>query len=407
MAARKRQRNRFSGAGRSAMNLQYSIKTCSKLLLLGSSLLFVFLSPVYADKEQQQRQQLKQLNKESATLKKLLKQFKSERSQLQVDLQSAETKIGLIQKKTRKTLRKLDKERSELKKLQSERQQLVKEKQNQQQLISQQVVAAYQLGRQKKIKVLLNQEEPEKITRALTYADYFHQARNEEIEGYLNIINKINELEPKIQLRTISLSRIKNQLEQEYASLIDSKQTRKASLTQINTSIRDSDQRLAQTNKDRLELERLLKAVEESLANIEIPVNYQPFSNFKGKLEWPVRGKVSQRFGSPRGDSSLRWQGVKIQANEGSQIQSIHHGRVVFADWFKGSGLLVIIDHGDGYMSLYAHNQSIFRETGDWVNAGETIATVGNSGGQTNASLYFEIRHNGRPTNPNRWCKRM
>ena len=389
------------------MNLQYSIKTCSKLLLLSGTLLFIFFSPVYADEEQQQRQQLKQLNKESATLKKLLKQFKSERSQLQADLQSAETEIGLIQKKTRKTLKELDKEQSELKKLQNKRQQLVEEKQNQQQLISQQVVAAYQLGRQKKIKVLLNQEQPEKITRALTYADYFHQARNEEIEGYLNIINEINELEPKIQLRTISLSRIKHQLEQEYASLLDSKQTRKASLTQINTSIRNSDQRLAQTNKDRLELERLLKAVEESLANIKIPVNYQPFSNFKGKLEWPVRGKVSQRFGSPRGDSSLRWQGVKIQANEGSQIQSIHHGRVVFADWFKGSGLLVIIDHCDGYMSLYAHNQSIFRETGDWVNAGEIIATVGNSGGQTNASLYFEIRHNGRPTNPNRWCKRM
>lgn len=389
------------------MNLGRSIKTGSKQLLLGGSMLLVFLYPAYSDEEQEQRQQLIQLNKESATLKKLLKQFKSERSQLQADLQSAETKIGLIQKKTRKTLRELDKEQSELKKLQGKRTQLSKEKQKQQQLISRQVVAAYQLGRQKKIKILLNQEQPEKITRALTYSDYFHQARNEQIEGYLNIINEINQLEPKIQLKTINLSRIKLQLEQEYASLLESKDARTASLSQINTSIRNSDQRLAKTNKDRVELERLLKAVEESLANIKIPANYQPFTHFKGKLEWPVRGKVSQKFGSPRGDSSLRWQGVKIQANEGSQIQSIHHGRVVFADWFKGSGLLVIIDHGDGYMSLYAHNQSIFKETGDWVNAGEVIATVGNSGGQTNASLYFEIRHNGRPTNPSRWCKRM
>lgn len=389
------------------LNLRHSIKTCSRLFLLGSALLLVFLYPVFGDEEQNQRQQLKQLNEESETLKKLLKQFKSERSQLQADLQSAETAIGLIQKRTRKTLQELAKEQAELKNLQGKRQQLAKEKQKQQQLISQQIVAAYQLGRQKKIKILLNQEQPEKITRALTYSDYFHQARNEEIEGYLDIINEINQLEPKIQLRTISLSRIKRQLEQEYASLLDSKQARKTSLTQIGTSIRNSDQRLIQTNKDRLELERLLKAVEESLANIKIPANYQPFTNLKGKLEWPVRGKVSQKFGSPRGESSLRWQGVKIQANEGSQVQSIHHGRVVFADWFKGSGLLVIVDHGDGYMSLYAHNQSIFRETGDWVNAGEIIATVGNSGGQKNASLYFEIRHNGRPTNPSRWCKRM
>ncbi len=386
--------------------MKHRLATKTIRFLIGAFVLLSFLWPVYADEEQEQRQQLKQLNLESEKLKKLLRQFKGERSQLQSDLRQAETEIGVIQKKTRKTLQELKQEQAELKQLQSQRNQLNREKQKQQQFIAQQVVTAYQMGRQKKIKVLLNQEQPDKITRALTYSDYFNQARNEQIEGYLNIITELNQLEPKIQLRTINLSRIKLQLEQEYASLLANKKARKTSLTQINTSIRNSDQRLLQTNKDRLELERLLKAVEESLANLKIPTNYQPFTNFRGKLEWPVKGKVSHRFGSQRGGGSLRWQGVKIQAKEGSEVQSIHHGRVVFADWFKGSGLLIIVDHGNGYMSLYAHNQSIFRETGDWVDAGEIIATVGNSGGQTNASLYFEIRHNGQPTNPSKWCKR-
>jgi len=158
--------------------------------------------------------------------------------------------------------------------------------------------------------------------------------------------------------------------------------------------------------KDRSQLERLLDAVEQSIANLEIPSDYRPFHKLKGKLHWPTKGKISKRFGSSRSGSNLRWQGVTLTAKEGSEVNAIHHGRVVFADWFRGSGLLIIIDHGDGYMSLYGHNQSLLIEPGDWVTVGEQIATVGNSGGKKHAGLYFEIRHKGQPTDPRHWCKR-
>ena len=101
----------------------------------------------------------------------------------------------------------------------------------------------------------------------------------------------------------------------------------------------------------------------------------------------------------------MRWQGVNIPAKEGTTVRSIHHGRVVYADWLRGSGLLLIIDHGDGYMSLYAHNQSLLRDVGEWVSAGTPVATVGDSGGQAKAALYFEIRYQGKPTDPARWCR--
>ena len=272
-------------------------------------------------------------------------------------------------------------------------------------MLGQQLIAAYQVGQQRKLKVLLNQQQPDKIARALRYYDYFNRARNEQIAAFTAIVEELNLLESDIQSRQRSLELSKSRLDSEQQVLQVQQQSRAINLANINASISSNDQRLRQLAKDRSELERLLAAVEKSLANITNTSDYQPFKQLRGKLRWPVAGKLGNRFGSRRSSTSQRWQGVKIQAAEGSEVQAIHYGRIVFADWFRGSGLLIIVDHGDGYMSLYAHNQSILRETGEWINAGETIATVGNSGGQSRASLYFEIRHNGKPTNPTQWCK--
>ena len=125
----------------------------------------------------------------------------------------------------------------------------------------------------------------------------------------------------------------------------------------------------------------------------------------KRKLPWPVKGSYEKRFGKKH-TGSLRWEGDAFYARLGQDITAIHHGRVVFSDWFRGKGFLLIIDHGDGYMSLYAHNQSLLRDTGDWVSQGETIATLGNTGGLANAELYFEIRYKGKPQNPKKWFKK-
>ncbi|MGK0499017.1 MAG: septal ring factor EnvC (AmiA/AmiB activator) [Oceanicoccus sp.] len=359
-----------------------------------------------ADQEDNARQQLELLSSEMVTLRKMLGQFKSQRSELQNTLRKSELEIGAIQGKIRRIQQQLKREQSELANLQQQRKILTRSKQQQQKFIQQQILAAYQIGQQKKLKVLLNQEQPEKISRALTYYDYFNQARSEQIESYITIIDDLNSVEPKIQAKTQSLSKARKLLGQQHQQLLAGRDSRQQSLLKINSAIQNNDQRLKKMNKDRAELERLLDAVEQTLANISIPGDYQPFNKLKGKLPWPVNGKPSNSFGKRRNGSDMRWQGLAIPATEGSQVTAIHHGRVVFADWLRGSGLLVIIDHGNGYMSLYAHNQSLLKETGDWVNPSDLIATVGNSGGQKNASLYFEIRHNGKPTDPTRWCKR-
>ena len=152
-------------------------------------------------------------------------------------------------------------------------------------------------------------------------------------------------------------------------------------------------------------LQQLLDAIREAVVNLQVPDNYQPFKAARGTMPWPIGGKRANSFGRPRNEGKMRWQGVTIPASEGDSVKAIHHGRVVYADWLRGSGLLMIIDHGEGYMSLYAHNQSLLREVGEWVSAGTPIITVGNSGGQEQSALYFEIRHQGKPTNPTKWCK--
>ena len=363
-------------------------------------------SNAYGDDAEQQKQQLKQLDKQVNELQKLLNGFKSKRSNLQNQLRKSEINIGQLQKQIRNTQTQLNKEQNELKKLQAKRHLLKAQKREQQLQIEQQIVSAFQIGQQKKLKVLLNQEDPEKLSRALAYYDYFNRARAEQVTAYGKTINEINTVEPAIAFRTNNLKIAKAQLQVEHKELLKNKSAREKSLTTINNSIKDKDQLLKKLYSDREELEQLIEAVEQTIANISIPSDYLPFKQLKGKLSWPINGKASNRFGSRRSGSKLRWQGINIPAKQGTNIKAVHHGRVVFADWLRGSGLLVIIDHGDGYMSLYAHNQSLLSETGDWVSAGETIATTGNSGGQQQSGLYFEIRHNGKPTNPQPWFRR-
>ena len=160
---------------------------------------------------------------------------------------------------------------------------------------------------------------------------------------------------------------------------------------------------MQQLQRDRQELEELLEAIEQAVVELQLPEDYQPFASTRGTLAWPVDGRRRNSFGASRGAGGMRWHGINLAAAEGSAVRAIHHGRVVYADWLRGSGLLLILDHGDGYMSLYAHNQSLLKEVGEWVAPGTPISTVGNSGGLDRAGLYFEIRKDGKPVDPVVW----
>jgi septal ring factor EnvC (AmiA/AmiB activator) len=165
-------------------------------------------------------------------------------------------------------------------------------------------------------------------------------------------------------------------------------------------------ERLKKRQADRKRLEELLNEVETLISNSPRRNDERPFKDMRGKLDRPLPGPILAAFGNRNNGNKSRWEGWKIGTKEGTSVRSIHHGRVVFSDWLRGFGLLIIIDHGQGYLSLYAHNQTLQRDVGSWVNGGDTIATAGQSGGQDKPALYFEIRHNGKPQDPAVWLKR-
>ena len=163
---------------------------------------------------------------------------------------------------------------------------------------------------------------------------------------------------------------------------------------------------LVNLKDDALQLQNLINSIEEIFVDAPVPgFSRQTFAELKGKLAWPVKGKLRKLYGRHKPLSNLRWQGIVIEAPIGRQIRAVSHGRVAFADWLRGLGNLIIIDHGNSYLSLYGHNESLFKSAGEWVESGDVIASIGNSGGQKANGLYFEIRKKGKPQNPTGWCK--
>ena len=356
--------------------------------------------------EEQTRAQLQQLQ---GDIKKISRQISSEKSRkntLQNQLREAELTLGELQKDIASNKRELGKSRQRLVALKARQAELSKSRDEQQALIARELRAAYQMGRQGELKVLLNQEDPNTLARAIAYYQYFYRARNQHIEKYREILTELNELEPGIASATAELEERDKTLAQQQKNLVQAKATREVAVEKLLASIADKGGKLKQMEQDQLQLEQLLEAIEQAVVNLKMPDNYKAFSDAKGTMPWPISGRASHRFGNSRNAGKMRWQGVTIPAKEGTKVAAIHHGRVVYADWLRGSGLLIIIDHGGDYMSLYAHNQSLLRDVGEWVSAGTDISTVGSTGGKDSTALYFEVRYKGKPKNPASWCRR-
>ena len=198
---------------------------------------------------------------------------------------------------------------------------------------------------------------------------------------------------------------IRSEQARRHEALLSQRKSREKALAALDAELADGSARLASLEQDRARLADLVKRLRDVLS--DIPKELEPPRSFKalrGRLPWPVKGRVARRFGAARPESGLRWQGVVLEAPEGREVRAVAHGHVVFADWLRGFGLMVILDHGGGYMSLYGHNESLLREPGEWVAPGDVLATVGDSGAHSRAGLYFEIRRDGRPQNPAQWC---
>lgn len=353
--------------------------------------------------EQEYQQKLQALQQNIQQLQQQLNSVKGNREQLLQDLKKNETEIGKLLDKIDSIKQQLKSEEQALEDLRSRRSSLAEEQIAQKKQIAQQVRAAYLLGGQSNLKLLLNQDSPETVSRMLKYHDYFLAAHADKIATYLHTIEQLNAIEPRIVRRSESLQRNRADLQNRYAELKEKRRARQQTLAKLDATIQSKDQELQQLTRDREHIEELMAEIVDSVGRGSFN-NGAPFADLRGRLRWPAQGDIAHRFGSDRFAGKLKWDGVVIRAAEGSPVRAIHDGRVIFADYLRGHGLLIILDHGGGYMSLYAHNQSLTKTVGSRVEAGEVIARVGSSGGQQEAGLYFEIRRNGQPTNPSRWC---
>jgi len=399
------------------------------------------LGPAVADERTEARQQIEAARKDVAELQKLLKQIEQEKSAVHKQLQTTESEMGQLEKQVDSLQQEIDRSKAELERLGEEKTTLEGARIEQQRLIGLQARAAYQNGRQEYLKLLLNQQNPEKFSRTLTYYDYLNTARFEQVERFNETLRQLTNVESDIAAQQVALAEKQDGLKQRRAQLAEVRKERQQTLAKLDKDLSTRDRKLQARKQDQVQLERVLKTIEETLARQAREAEQErqralalareeqtrrssgstasgplvssaggnfggPFANAKGKLPWPVDGRLVAGYGTPRGgDARTKWDGVLIGASIGTPVRAVHGGRVVFADWLRGAGLLVILDHGNGYLSLYGHNQSLLRDAGEIVKAGDPIATVGNSGGQEAAALYFAIRQQGRPSDPALWCR--
>jgi murein hydrolase activator len=355
--------------------------------------------------EEKTREQLQQLEVDIKRISSEISDASSRHNELQQQLRKAEVELGTLQRGITENQRALKAGAKDLADLQQQRSAHEKARDQQQARIALELKTAWQMGRQGELKVLLNQESPHTVARSLGYYRYFFRARNTLLGQYRKTLRELEELQQRIDTKLLELESRGETLEKQQVDLTAAQDSQKLALAKLNDSISSKSAQLKQKEQDRKQLEDLLRAIEKAIVDLKVPTNYAAFKSARGQMPWPVDGKPSNQFDRPRNEGKMRWQGITIPAAEGATVKAIHHGRVVFADWLRGSGLLLIIDHGDGYMSLYAHNASLLREVGEWVSAGTPVSTVGNTGGEDQAALYFEIRHKGKPTNPSNWCK--
>lgn len=379
-----------------------------KLQSLTLSCLLLFPAIVAADDElaRVKEIELEEVRERISDLKKSMDRAARDRDRLTGELQNAE--VAIAEKRTR--LDALERERALAEKRRTGLEAAISDNENklaaEAGTLADQLRAAYMSGNQERLRLLLNQKDPATLGRQMAYYRYLNDYRSGNIDAMRQQLRRLAALHSEVAAEEARLVTIAREREAELTALSAAQQERRRLLAALQERI-DSEgrevDRLAAQEKD---LARLIAELTSILSDYPIS-SEDPFSQYKGRLTWPVAGTLLHDFGQPRAGGQLKWNGVVLSAPRGREVRAVYHGRVVFADWLAGMGLLVIVDHGEGYMTLYGYNETILKDTGDWVAPGDAIATVGDSGGQSQAALYFEVRRNTRPENPRTWVTRQ
>ena len=327
------------------------------------------------------------------------------------NLQKADLQISTFSQSITATQVALTETESEIASLSREADQLSIEKSTQSKILEQAIRTAYMSSNQSAIELLLNQEDISKSARMLHYHRLFTQAQLDSIASFQDTLDEVQMVNQQLESNAAGLEQEQLTLSNSQQSLNDSKIERELALNQLRDDIASRSSQLEQLEIDQAQLQALIEQINRAVADIPAAMQRSPFDSQLGKLPMPVTGQIIDRFGTRYGEGDLRRQGITIAVREGTPVQAIHPGRVVFSDWLRGTGLLVIVDHGQGYMSLYGANQALSKQAGDWVDTGDIVSTsgmanelTGNSGdSQASSGMYFEIRHHGEAQNPDQW----
>ncbi len=348
--------------------------------------------------------QLQALRRELSELREDLNRYQGEQESTQKQLQSEELELARLHREISGTQRSIAISQDVSEQLQLEAENLGRLRKTQENLVSREIRAMYKSGKQEPIKMLLNQQDPGELSLMLGYYQRLIDTRRERLDQYRTTMLRLSENQlARIEEQQRSQALLEN-LANQQQQLAASHDRRQRTLASLSAEIANTEQQINQKEADRDRLERLIKNISSRMEELELPNTTVPFSEIRGACHWPAEGKMVASFGSLR-TGSLRWNGVLIGAEDGTEVEAIHTGRVLFADYLRGYGLLVIIDHDAGYLTLYGHNQYLYVELGDWVQAGQPIARVGETGGLQEPGLYFEIRQQGTPVDPAGWCR--
>ena len=347
-----------------------------------------------------------ELNRIRARIESIRKTIQSEvsrRDSLATELRAADLAVQVARQQLARVRSERTASETQLQQLQTDRNLTQRELAAQRKALTDQLRAAYVNGRQEPLKVLLNQSDPAQLGRTLTYYGYLTRARAERLTDIGERLEHLNLLTERIDLEAQKLKDLEMAAARDVQRLAAARTQRAQTLAAVKATLKSRNDALAKLERDANALEQLIAELRRAIDEFP-PASAQPFQLSKGKLPWPVRGEVLARFGEPRAGGPLRWQGLLIGAERGTQVRAPYQGRVVYADWLPGLGLLIVLDHGGGYISLYGHNEQLYRRVGERVAPGEVLAAVGEaSTGQP--ALYLEIRRGRQPLDPSAWLK--
>ena len=372
---------------------------------MSCTLLWLISTVLLANNEQQAEARMQQLQSDISNLQTWLNKAQDQASELQLLLRANEQNISNLSKAIQVNQQVSQTTRLRLAKLQQQSSQFQDALAVQEQQLSRQLKSQYQQGQNRASHLLLSMDNPSAMARNMAYYQYLNQASAEQMADYRQTLNSLALVQQEQADLTLEQQQQAQQQQGQTQALKQAKIKLLANLELLNKKQATKTQRLSSTKADQMQAKELLEQLQVAVARANIKVAKVPLAMAKGKLPWPLKGKVLNRFGVSQSRYPLSQQGWLIAAPEGSDVLAIHSGQVVFSDWLKGYGLVIIVDHGDGFLSLYGQNQALYLSVGDTTAAQQLIASSGKSGGNTQAALYFSLRQQGKPLNPKQWLQ--